>query len=414
MSMYNANCVHSQDCGGEDRKFREMLITETELVKPIIKEHFLKEYILGMGDTYEMLRLYCKTFDVDEMLDTRMIIIKPTGAHDFEDFFFIKNTAEQYIGGENILLSTTINDFLFIITTILDKTEIMDLLEKIRKTAKQCYNYSIMAVYGKVSYLSEAPAAYERLKTCMGYSFYSGSDKTLYENDLKVNENSAALRPDYGTIEQAVRRGNIDKMRRHLNRFFDDLERAMPTPAVAKTHCLELYVCIIRCCETDKIDNYMKGIMYLQDAKTIGEIRSFIEEKGLEITEANTPEKRKVYSALIRDTMRIIDENVRNENLSLRWLAGTILYTNVDYLGKLFKKETGKNFSHYVMEKRMELAKETIIEGKYDRIYEIAEKVGYGSNSQYFSQVFKKYTGVSPLEYKEFAKLMRENEKTEN
>ena len=188
----------------------------------------------------------------------------------------------------------------------------------------------------------------------------------------------------------------------------------MPTPAVAKTHCLELYVCIIRCCETDKIDNYMKGIMYLQDAKTIGEIRSFIEEKGLEITEANTPEKRKVYSALIRDTMRIIDENVRNENLSLRWLAGTILYTNVDYLGKLFKKETGKNFSHYVMEKRMELAKETIIEGKYDRIYEIAEKVGYGSNSQYFSQVFKKYTGVSPLEYKEFAKLMRENEKTEN
>ena len=93
--------------------------------------------------------------------------------------------------------------------------------------------------------------------------------------------------------------------------------------------------------------------------------------------------------------------------MSLRWLAGTILYTNVDYLGKLFKKETGKNFSHYVMEKRMELAKELIIGGKKDRIYEVAEKVGYGSNSQYFSQVFKKYTGVSPLEYKEYAKMAR-------
>ena len=92
----------------------------------------------------------------------------------------------------------------------------------------------------------------------------------------------------------------------------------------------------------------------------------------------------------------------------MRWLAGTILYTNVDYLGKLFKKETGKNFSHYVMEKRMEMAKDLIIEGKKDRIYEVAEKVGYGSNSQYFSQVFKKYTGVSPLEYREFARLARE------
>ena len=49
----------------------------------------------------------------------------------------------------------------------------------------------------------------------------------------------------------------------------------------------------------------------------------------------------------------------------------------------------------------MEMAKDLIIEGKKDRIYEVAEKVGYGSNSQYFSQVFKKYTGVSPLEYRE-------------
>ena len=56
----------------------------------------------------------------------------------------------------------------------------------------------------------------------------------------------------------------------------------------------------------------------------------------------------------------------------------------------------------------MEMAKGLILEGKKDRIYEVAEKVGYGSNSQYFSQVFKKYTGVSPLEYREFARLERE------
>ena len=152
----------------------------------------------------------------------------------------------------------------------------------------------------------------------------------------------------------------------------------------------------------------MKGISSVQNAKTLGEIKAFIEEKGFEIADSNVPEANRIYSSLIRDTIKIIDENIENENLSLRWLAGTILYTNVDYLGKLFKKETGKNFSHYVMEKRMEMAKALILEGKKDRIYEVAEKVGYGSNSQYFSQVFKKYTGVSPLEYKEFTRLTRE------
>lgn len=152
----------------------------------------------------------------------------------------------------------------------------------------------------------------------------------------------------------------------------------------------------------------MKGIVSVQAAKKLSDIKSFIEQNGFEIAKANAPESNKIYSSLIRDTINIIDENIENENLSLRWLAGTILYTNVDYLGKLFKKETGKNFSHYVMEKRMEMAKDLIIEGKKDRIYEVAEKVGYGSNSQYFSQVFKKYTGVSPLEYREFARLARE------
>ncbi len=155
----------------------------------------------------------------------------------------------------------------------------------------------------------------------------------------------------------------------------------------------------------------MKGLASIQEARTFTQIKEFIEEKGIEIAELNAPASHKIYSSLIRDTIKIIDENIENENLSLRWLAGTILYTNVDYLGKLFKKETGKNFSHYVMEKRMEMAKALIVEGKKDRIYEVAEKVGYGSNSQYFSQVFKKYTGVSPLEYKEFARLARENGK---
>ena len=179
----------------------------------------------------------------------------------------------------------------------------------------------------------------------------------------------------------------------------------MPTRAVAETYCLELYVCIIRCCEAEKIDVHMKGIVSIQEGRSFSEIKEFINSKAVEIARANTPKTINIYSSLIKDTIRIIDENIGNEKLSLRWIASTILYTNVDYLGKIFKKETGMNFSHYVMEKRMELAKELIMGGKKDRIYEVAEKVGYGSNSQYFSQVFKKYTGISPLEYKEITRL---------
>ncbi len=406
--MYKANSVHSQNCDSRKESFEELVISEAERVKPIIREQFLREYILGVGDAYETFNIYCKTFGVDNTLETRMIILKPSESCDYEDLFFIKNTAEQYVGKENILLSTTINNHLFLITEVLARSEIVDMLDKIRKTVYKCYGYSVKAVYSKVSSISDAPAAYERLKQCMGYSFYSDSDEALYENDIKISQNNDAISPEYGAVENAVRSGDGEEVKILLGGFFKTIAKAMPTPAVAKTYCLEMYVCIIRCCSVEKIDKYMKGIVSVQEAKTLKQIKTFIEEKGLEITAANAPEANRIYSSLIRDTINIIDENIENENLSLRWLAGTILYTNVDYLGKLFKKETGKNFSHYVMEKRMEMAKDLILGGKKDRIYEVAEKVGYGSNSQYFSQVFKKYTGVSPLEYKEFARLTRE------
>lgn len=56
------------------------------------------------------------------------------------------------------------------------------------------------------------------------------------------------------------------------------------------------------------------------------------------------------------------------------------------------------DFIDYLTNYRMEKAKQLLISAD-SLIYEISEAVGY-SNSNYFSKLFKKYTGVSPEEYK--------------
>lgn len=385
--------------------FKKLMLQDTDIVKPILKERFLMDYILGIGDSDEAFKMFCNAFEMDRNEPVRLIMIKSDKAVSYDDLFYVQNTAERYFGEKRIIWSKSMHDCILLIINDESASKINDVLEHIVYVIKECYGLDVLAVYSNVIPIEQTPEIFKRLKSCAEYSFYSDDIKVLCETEIRINTDYITLTPQYTRIEKAVSGGDEKKALVLIESFFNELERYMPTPAVAKTYCLELYVCIIRCCEVEKIDIYMKGLVSIQNGKTFLEIKKFIISKAMEIAHANIPKTINIYSSLIKDTIRIIDENIANEKLSLRWIAGTILYTNVDYLGKIFKKETGMNFSHYVMEKRMEIAKELIMGGKKDRIYEVAERVGYGSNSQYFSQVFKKYTGISPLEYKEITRL---------
>lgn len=106
------------------------------------------------------------------------------------------------------------------------------------------------------------------------------------------------------------------------------------------------------------------------------------------------------YSKVIKTVIECVYKNIGNPKLSLNWIAKEVLFMNENYLGKLFYKETNKKFSHYVTQVRMEKAKELIESDKDFKIYEVTEQIGFEDNTQYFSQVFKKYTGYTPSEYK--------------
>lgn len=85
------------------------------------------------------------------------------------------------------------------------------------------------------------------------------------------------------------------------------------------------------------------------------------------------------------------------EEISLNDVAN-LVFLNPKYLGELFKKETGINFSDYVINCRLDVAKELLKDVRY-RTNEVAEMVGY-KDAKHFSKLFKKIVGVNPAEYK--------------
>jgi YesN/AraC family two-component response regulator len=141
-------------------------------------------------------------------------------------------------------------------------------------------------------------------------------------------------------------------------------------------------------------------------SEILDEIREELLRKGQqEKSDIGKSEKLKevdlvTHNKIVKSIIKYVQDNLSDEQLTLKAIACQVLYMNESYLSKLFIKETGEKFSHYLMRLRMEKAKELIEESDDDRVYEVASKVGFGNNPQYFSQLFKRYTGLAPTEYK--------------
>lgn len=103
-------------------------------------------------------------------------------------------------------------------------------------------------------------------------------------------------------------------------------------------------------------------------------------------------------NSVVDAVKRSVAQHLTDPALSLKWLAENHLYMNADYLSKQFTKQTGERFSTYVNRKRVARAKELLQENE-GYIYTIAEQVGFANNPQYFSQIFKRFTGMTPSEF---------------
>lgn len=98
----------------------------------------------------------------------------------------------------------------------------------------------------------------------------------------------------------------------------------------------------------------------------------------------------------VQKAMDFIRRNL-DKDLSRGEIAEAI-FLNPEYLSRLFRKETGGSLSDYILSEKMRAAQSLLSETGIP-VSLVASKVGY-SNFSYFSQVFKKHTGCSPMEYR--------------
>ena len=128
------------------------------------------------------------------------------------------------------------------------------------------------------------------------------------------------------------------------------------------------------------------------------ELRSFIYDAIIKMREKNVNLQVDKTERIIDEVYRYIEQNYDNPNISLETIT-TELGISVSYLSMLLKKSKGVTYTKELIRFRMEKAKE-LLKLTNDKIVSIAKQVGY-NEVYYFSHSFKRYSGMSPKEFRD-------------
>ncbi|MBW4083998.1 response regulator [Paenibacillus sp. S150] len=392
----------------DERISREQFATEMKhrltKVLPHVKEQFLKEWISNKTYGSRDLDYYQELFGIElGGKSVRLILFRLEESFEYEHLFALQNIAQDMLA--EVLLSTTIGAQLLI---LLEQPEAADnqsdLLERIAEVQEIFFNFykihATIAVSDK-GRMIHSRSLYRQTLQCMNHRFYleegsliTGSDIPADElsgrNEIELNEEQICL---------LVKAGDQVAVDNELERLFGLLADQRFDINVTRSYVLQLYSAMIRLCLPDERSSFTSGLAELAELGTLGSLKAYVMKAAERLTAMYDRHFMTRQSSIVDKMLRIIEADYCNSELSLGSVAAEMLYMNPDYLGKIFKKVTGEKFSNYVANYRIGKASEHIIRSGDVKVFELAELYGFGGNAQYFSQVFKKVTGMTPTDF---------------
>lgn len=203
---------------------------------------------------------------------------------------------------------------------------------------------------------------------------------------------------------ECIAHGDRDGASRHLNALLGYILFTLGTDVQqAKSRVYELLILISRRAITSGADaqmmltlthNYMQTIPRLADMDELCAWLAKAVNRFMEILFEYTPTK---HAKVIYNAIQYIRDHY-SEAISLQSVAQAV-FLSPTYFSRVFRRETGETFKAYLNTVRVEQSKRLLTDQSI-RLVDVALMSGFESQS-YYTKVFKKKTGLSPLQYRE-------------
>lgn len=264
----------------------------------------------------------------------------------------------------------------------------------------------LFLTYGEpVDSLEEIASSYECAKRLMSHRFFCEKGKHAlgyrdFTGDVTGTVQMSSIVDIYPQrLANYIQTGNYDMVRTALAELADDLERTGEEEAGMKHYLADIMIAVkvnltnLYAGKDISLLNNVAIINSIEEKSYLYEILEFFAMQfEIYMKVIGTPSRKGIMDSILQ----YIQHNYQ-KNLKLGAIADLFGY-NSSYLGQAFSKATGFSFNSYVDKVRIDAAKRLLEEGDY-KVYEVADMVGY-SSVDYLHKKFKKYTGMSPTEYR--------------
>lgn len=220
----------------------------------------------------------------------------------------------------------------------------------------------------------------------------------------RVVERAELLKLDKAAVEDYLRCGTQDE----FDAFFDAYLRPLGESAL-KSNLIKNYVFVDVVLAAARLVNDLGGdidrvIPELNSIETVLSKTGSIEQLREQVFKIlcdtlsfRNSQRSGQYKTLVRLAKDYMEEHFVDPELSLNEVASQV-NLSASHFSAVFSQETGQTFKECLTEIRIRKAKE-LLRSTPLRSADIAYQVGY-NDPHYFSSVFKKNTGISPIEFR--------------
>jgi YesN/AraC family two-component response regulator len=245
------------------------------------------------------------------------------------------------------------------------------------------------------------PMLYRQAIAANNLKIVNGKGNLYFQQHVKKsvsleNNDETTLTHHERDLMNAMMNSDVTKIQEYLQSIFQVLRSQTDMKKVFHTY-LSIFLKTIGYLQRNELsidDNDKAIVEEMGQFETIEEIHQYIKFKFLDIY-------NQIQESLAHSTSKItiVKEYIRHNyyrDLSLKSVSEYI-HVSESYLSRLFST-TGETFISYLTKIRIEKAKE-LLKNETLTIQEVSETVGY-ANQEHFSRIFKKYTGHSPIKFR--------------